>query len=169
MGPTAACVENFQEIKQLRFNYYLARHMIVVVLPTPGGPAMMMFGTFPSLANTASLLTWYKESSRKEGWKLRARALLKMEGRVWRSSDTHRFLVANNLRKSGRPIFLNPGDVSSTCCFPFLTICWHFVDVTSANGYIWEIFIVEKQNLKQCTVQTWYIIKCMVHPSTKAL
>ena len=84
---------------------------------------MMMFGTFPSLANTASLLTWYKESSRKEGWKLTARALLKMEGRVWRSSDTHRFLVADNLRKGGRPILLNPGDVSSTCCFPFLTIC----------------------------------------------
>merc|ERR1719239_964594 len=27
----------------------LARHMIVVVLPTPGGPAMMMFDTLPSL------------------------------------------------------------------------------------------------------------------------
>merc|ERR1719430_385884 len=35
----------------------LARHIMVVVLPTPGGPAMMMFGTFPSLANTASLAT----------------------------------------------------------------------------------------------------------------
>ena len=35
----------------------LARHIIVVVFPTPGGPAMMMFGTFPSLAKTANLLT----------------------------------------------------------------------------------------------------------------
>merc|ERR1719430_435014 len=35
----------------------LARHIIVVVFPTPGGPAMMMFGTFPSLAKTATLLT----------------------------------------------------------------------------------------------------------------
>merc|ERR1711983_502287 len=31
----------------------LARHRIVVVLPTPGGPAMMIFGTFPCFANTA--------------------------------------------------------------------------------------------------------------------
>merc|ERR1719239_1535632 len=57
----------------------LARHMIVVVLPTPGGPAMMMFDTLPSLAN--------------------------------------------NLRKGGRSILLNPGHISSTCCFALLTIC----------------------------------------------
>merc|ERR1719436_2049194 len=35
----------------------LARQRMVVVFPTPGGPAMMMLGTFPSLANTLSLLT----------------------------------------------------------------------------------------------------------------
>merc|ERR1712001_564720 len=35
----------------------LARHKIVVVLPTPGGPAMIMLGTLPSLAKTANLDT----------------------------------------------------------------------------------------------------------------
>ena len=35
----------------------LAKQRMVVVLPTPGGPAMMMLGTLPSLANTLSLLT----------------------------------------------------------------------------------------------------------------
>ncbi len=32
----------------------LAKHTMVVVLPTPGGPDMMMFGTLPSRANTDS-------------------------------------------------------------------------------------------------------------------
>ena len=34
-------------------NKCLARQRMVVVLPTPGGPAMIMFGTFPSRAKTA--------------------------------------------------------------------------------------------------------------------
>lgn len=33
----------------------LARHKIVVVLPTPGGPAMMIFGALPCFAKTANL------------------------------------------------------------------------------------------------------------------
>ena len=66
---------------------------------------MMMFGTFPSLAKTASLLTCQEKSFELE------------------VDAAHRLLVADDLWKGGRPILLDPGHVSSTCCFPLLTIC----------------------------------------------
>ena len=38
-------------------NKVLAKHRMVVVLPTPGGPLRMMLGTFPFSANTSNRLT----------------------------------------------------------------------------------------------------------------
>ena len=61
MLPRVACEEKMVTMVVVVGQPHVAAHLasakMVVVFPTPGGPEIMMLGTFPSLANTASLWT----------------------------------------------------------------------------------------------------------------
>ncbi len=77
----------------------LARHKIVVVFPTPGGPAMMMFGTLPSQANTD------RRETVSGG---RGVVKLTIQAPLLRPLLT---FIADNLLEGFWPILLDPGHV----------------------------------------------------------